>query len=333
MIGIILNILKIIGIILLVLLALIIVILCVVLFVPIRYQANGNFKGQYQVSAKVTWLLHAVTLKIGQSSSDSLHIILKIFGLTVYDNTKPAKESKGKKRSKKKSKNQKPTSVATSQIHAASIEAETEKTSSVSKSSSEDGVSNMFYETAEEKSSTQSKENAVHTDDSTDNETDHKDKLTILQKIRIFFHKFIHFLQNIKYTFRKFYDTIVNIKSNICYYCDLLSQDTTKAAFAAANKQLVRIVRNLKPRHWRIYLHIGMEDPAAMGDILGVWGMLYPLHEGHVELEPEFDNSVFEAEFSCKGRIHIFIYLWTAYIILFDKNIKQLKKCLLREEG
>ena len=34
-----------------------------------------------------------------------------------------------------------------------------------------------------------------------------------------------------------------------------------------------------------------------------------------------------------KGRIHIFVYLWTAYIILFDKNIKQLKKCLLREEG
>ena len=63
-----------------------------------------------------------------------------------------------------------------------------------------------------------------------------------------------------------------------------------------------------------------------------IWGMLYPLHEGKIALEPDFDSEILEGEFFCKGRIHIFVYIWTAYIILFDKNIKHLKKCLLRED-
>lgn len=309
MLGIILNILKIIGIILLILLAFIILMLCVILFAPIRYRAEGNYKDKYLINAKVSWLLHLFSLRIRQSSVESLHIIFKIAGLTVYDNTRPARTSKRTKKKKKKSNDQHEIPEEATQIHAASAEA------------------------SEENISSTSKEKSVHKDNFISDESNTHNKLTILQKIHLLFLKFVHFLQNIKYTFRKFYDTIVNIKSNICYYCDLLLQDTTKAAFAAANKQIIRIVKNLKPRQWRIYLHIGMEDPAAMGDILGIWGMLYPLHEGHIEIEPEFDHNVFEAEFSFKGRIHIFVYLWTAYIILFDKNIKQLKKCLLREEG
>ena len=152
------------------------------------------------------------------------------------------------------------------------------------------------------------------------------------QKIIKIFRKFIHFFQNIKYTFRKFYDTIVNIKSNVSYYCNVLLQDSTKEAFQIAGKQIKRIFRNLRPRKWHVYVHLGAEDPATLGDILGIWGMLYPLHEGKIALEPDFDSEILEGEFFCKGRIHIFVYIWTAYIILFDKNIKHLKKCLLRED-
>ena len=158
------------------------------------------------------------------------------------------------------------------------------------------------------------------------------EKLNFWQKIIKIFRKFIHFFQNIKYTFRKFYDTIVNIKSNVSYYCNVLSQDSTKEAFQIAGKQIKRIFRNLRPRKWHVYVHLGAEDPATLGDILGIWGMLYPLHEVKIALEPDFDSEILEGEFFCKGRIHIFVYIWTAYIILFDKNIKHLKKCLLRED-
>lgn len=137
----------------------------------------------------------------------------------------------------------------------------------------------------------------------------------------------------IKYTFRKFYDTIVNIKSNVSYYCNVLLQDSTKKAFQIAGKQIKRIFRNLRPRKWHVYVHLGAEDPATLGDILGIWGMLYPLHEGKNSIKNRIlILKYWKVNFSVKAGF-TFLYIYgTAYIILFDKNIKHLKKCLLRED-
>ena len=100
MFGIILSILKIIGIILLILLALVLFVLCIVLFVPIRYKADGFYKESYKIEARVTWLLHIVTLRVCQSSEEALHVMLKILGLTVYDNTRPKADKKQKNKAK-----------------------------------------------------------------------------------------------------------------------------------------------------------------------------------------------------------------------------------------
>ena len=186
MFGIILSILKIIGIILLILLALVLFVLCIVLFVPIRYKADGFYKESYKIEARVTWLLHIVTLRVCQSSEEALHVMLKILGLTVYDNTRPkadkkqkdkAKAAKKKKEKKTVSENKQP------ELKGASVESPAD-TQTVGDTSQVD------IDTAESNS-----------DD---------EKLNFWQKIIKIFRKFIHFFQNIKYTFRKFYDTIVN---------------------------------------------------------------------------------------------------------------------------
>lgn len=305
MLGIVLNILKIIGIILLCLLALVLLVICLILFWPIRYKAQGEYKETYRLEAKVTWLARLISIRVEMSSGQALHMILKLFGLTVYDNTKPAAKKKApKKKAAKKEKEP--------QLHAAAKEKE--------------------QQPAPKPQETQQpplEETPVEEEAAGDN----ADKLTILQKIYLFFEKIKHFLQNIKYTFSKIYGTIVNIKSNISYYCNLMTQESTKAAFSAAYKPIRRIFRNLRPRRWQVNLHIGRENPADMGDIMAVWGMLYPLHEGRIAISAEYDRDVFEGDFRMRGRIHVFLYLWTACIILFDKNIKHFKKCLLREEG
>ena len=128
-----LGILKTIGIILLILLAFIILMLCVILFAPIRYRAEGDYKDKYLINAKVSWLLHLFSLRIRQSSVESLHIIFKIAGLTVYDNTRPARTSKRTKKKKKKPNDQHEISEEAAQIHAASMETSEENISSTSK--------------------------------------------------------------------------------------------------------------------------------------------------------------------------------------------------------
>ena len=60
---IVLLILKILGILLLVLLGLLLLVLLAVLFVPVRYQLQGMWKGEKWASVKVSWLLSVISFK------------------------------------------------------------------------------------------------------------------------------------------------------------------------------------------------------------------------------------------------------------------------------
>jgi hypothetical protein len=68
-----------------------------------------------------------------------------------------------------------------------------------------------------------------------------------------------------------------------------------------------------------------------MGEVLAIWGMLYPLHMGNVDINPEFETAVMEGDFYLKGRICIISILKAACILYFNKNIKLLIKRLKRE--
>ena len=56
MLGIFLGILKWLGILLLVLLGLVLIVLLAVLFVPIRYEAEGSFRGELLAKGQISWL-------------------------------------------------------------------------------------------------------------------------------------------------------------------------------------------------------------------------------------------------------------------------------------
>ena len=70
------------------------------------------------------------------------------------------------------------------------------------------------------------------------------------------------------------------------------------------------------------------EDPATLGNVLAVWGMLYPWHRGRIDIRPEFEETIVEGSFSVKGRVSVYVFLWTAWLFFTDKNIKQLRKQL-----
>ena len=73
--------LKIIGIILLVLLGLLVAVLAAVLLVPLRYRADGSYHGRPVVTAKVTWLLHILSLKAVYD--EELDLSFRIFGFRL----------------------------------------------------------------------------------------------------------------------------------------------------------------------------------------------------------------------------------------------------------
>ncbi|MDE6365044.1 MAG: hypothetical protein K2L86_12425, partial [Lachnospiraceae bacterium] len=126
--------------------------------------------------------------------------------------------------------------------------------------------------------------------------------------------------------------TIVRIKNNIEYYLEILRRDSTKQALAVCWGQFGRILKKIGPRKFRVNLHLGFEDPAVMGQALAIWGMLYPVHLGAVDIQPEFDQAVLEGDFSFQGRISVFVFAHAGCILFFNKDLKRLIKNLRQKE-
>lgn len=119
MVSILLTVLKIIGIIILVILGLILFLLLLILFVPVRYYGNGSYQEDFfAAKLRASWLLHLISVRGELQKEQALHIYMKIFGITVYDNLK-ADDTKTRHKKSKSTKNK---TESTGEIQAASAE-------------------------------------------------------------------------------------------------------------------------------------------------------------------------------------------------------------------
>lgn len=300
------TVLKIVGITFLVILGFAILILLLVLFVPVRYHGKGSYyDSTFSTKLNFSWFWHMVSVWGVFQKGQGFHIYLKLFGITIYDNLR---------KTNKKRKHKKVKSTKTKLEHSSEIQA----------AETQDTIPDQI---AVEEEKPLKEEAYSDTGDVVFTESDRlKKKRTLWQKIKQFF-------KNIKFTFNKVCDTMVKIKDNIKYYLEVLQLESTKLAFATCQKQIGYVLRKLSPRNFQINLHLGFDDPAVMGEVLAVWGMLYPIHMGNIDIQPEFDRAVMEGDFSFRGCISVFVFVRTACILLFNKNIKNLLKQLKREEA
>lgn len=327
MISVLLTILKITGIALLVILGIILLVLLLILFVPVRYRALGNYHDQdtYVAEGRITWLLHVVYAKAVYHANQPFHLCLKLFGIPVYDNLKTGTH----KIRNKKTKSTQDKSDNAAELKAASITPLSEEFEKISTEESEEiPTEKTITDSQTEQKENDFKKPPIHEDTQNENQSQPTQKDSFFQKIKTGVANFVNIFKNIKFTMRKIYDTIVRIKANIKYYLKVLQLDSTKQAFTACQKQFSRIVRNLCPKKYWVNLHLGFDDPSVMGDVLAVWGMLYPWHQGNIDIQPDFEKPVIEGDFLIKGRVSVYVLVWSALILLCDRNIKLLIKHL-----
>lgn len=320
MVSILLTVLKIIGITILIILGLILFILLLVLFVPVRYRGSGSYQDGFAAKLRASWLLHMISVGGAYENGQAIHVVLKLFGIAIYDNSRED-HTKTKHKKAKSTKNK---TENVGEIQAASSE----------ENRSEDTVSKAEPLAEEHHDGDIADEVELSATDSfSDKEVNRSNKKQgIVQKIKKILTKFVNFFKNIKFTFAKVCDTIMKIKDNINYYLKVLQMDSTKRALTVCQKQFVYVLRKLSPQKYRINLHLGFEDPAVMGEVLAVWGMLYPLHMGNIDLQPEFEQSVMEGDFSFRGHVSVAVFVRVACSLFFDKDFKRLLKHLRRSE-
>ncbi|MCI8616395.1 MAG: DUF2953 domain-containing protein [Lachnospiraceae bacterium] len=322
MAAVLLTILKILGITLLVLFGIILTVVLLLLFVPIRYKIRAHRKTEDErpiaADIKVTYLAHIVNAAF--SYPEAAYLRVRVFCFTIY-------RSDTKKVSKDSSDEEKMSTHSGKEADDNKENAEKdrqEKKGDRAESSIKEVNSELVQDQTEVKQTGPDKESAEAEDYS-------QEDGNFLNKIIGFFRKIWSVLKNIRYTISRICDKIKDIVNNIRYYVEILKSDRFDRGWKVCKSQLGLLFKMLRPRKFTGELLVGTGDPASTGQVMAAYGILYPLLGNHIEVTPDFERQIVEGSLFMKGRITIFGLIKCAWIIYFNKDIRELIKLFKRE--
>lgn len=322
MIGVLLTILKILGIILLVILGIILFLLVIVLFVPIRYDIRVSRKTEdtsfVRLKVRVFWLLHMVNGVFSYPQEAFFRVRFLWFTIFRSDGGGKSAAPEKKKEKKKVKEVQEEEAVKEELVKEEPVKEATQTREAREEQPPEsvNGSNGRFSDGKISEEKVPNEEEAA----------------TFKSRLLEFFGKIWNFLKNIQYTITRICDKIKHIVKNIQYYLKILQSDAFRNAWHVCGDETVSLLKSILPRKLEGQLRVGTGDPAGTGQILSVYGILYPLIGNHIDILPDFEQAVLEGELFAKGRITVFRVLKTAWVIYFNKDLRRLIK-LLKKGG
>lgn len=328
-----LFILKAIGIILLALVILVLLTLLSVLFVPVRYRAQGrisvgaenmvrsendSYNDSHKfvsgdVRAGISWLMHIISIRVWYEEN-KLHYYGKLFGIRIVDsdNIKPKKENK--KRGNKKKNDDEPEGKELRKI----------AENNPSDINSEEPVK----KDAQNKDKADEQRDKLYTAKENEKEeyTEDNDKKALAEKIREKCRSIFTKIQNIKFKFIEICDKIKNANDIREEFVVFLTTEESRSAIAEIKYRIIKILLHIKPVRLRVNGAYGLTDPAATGQVYGVLCILLSRYGDRVNINPQFtdvEKPFVCGEFKCKGRMRTAVLLIHAIKIYKIKRLKE----------
>lgn len=309
-------ILKTAGIALLVILGLLLAALLAVLFVPVRYRADGSWREELTASAAITWLLHLVSIRIAYEKELSVRV--SVCGIRIKTGKKAEPTGSGQR------------TAAASAPESAAASAPEPASESESETAAKPDVGTIpgaMPETAPEAQAAGGQENPKAPDTAKAPEPGKdpevsKDKQrfsfdALKKRLAAAWRKLQGSLQNIRGTAKRLYRQFIHYKA-------IWDREETRQAFHLASAQLCRTLRHVLPRRINVRAAVGTGDPASTGQVLAVQGILYPWLGDKVQIVPDFEEKRFEGEFHLKGQLRAGVVGFYALRLMLDKNVRRL---------
>ncbi|MCI8668064.1 MAG: DUF2953 domain-containing protein [Lachnospiraceae bacterium] len=324
MLHIVLTILKILGIILLALLSLVLVLLLCVLFVPIRYSARIDYHGKLTADARVSFLFRMLSFRFQKNIR--MTMTFRIFGINTHwlDDESDERSLKGrKKRMKQMEKETEMFERLSEEIH--------QKQQSEPSSESEETFEELqklekqrdAFVKREQDQKTEHMQQTIQESKISGNETEHSERISVFDRIKNFFSSI---QLKIKYIFRRFCDTIRNIYEKSKRLKEVLQDETIWQAFRDVKTEAIRLLKHIRPRRIKGYLHFGFDSPCNTGKLYGFICMFYTVLPKNFLLQADFDQKVLEGDLLIKGRIQIYYLLIIALRLYRNDNLRQVMK-------
>jgi len=283
-------ILKAIGILILVLLGLVLAVVCLVLFVPVCYEAGGSWKDKPAGKGKISWLFGAVSLSAGYDGDESgLTAGVRLFGQKLWEMGEEKETPKA------------PWPLDEETLRGTDAERKEPK----DRKKPEEKETALWEENQQPRPEPEDKRH-----------TEHKKK-DVFGRIKVF-------LEKLKFSFQSFCDKLKNMQNIAEEKKAWLEDEENQASLKLLWKQTGRFLRHVCPRGGKGSVTFGFEEPYLTGQALSAAALIYPFFEGNLEICPVFDETVFEAEGSFKGRIRAGYLLWLGLGVLRDGHTRRM---------
>lgn len=296
--NIVLLILKIIGIVLLVLIGLILLLLVLVAFCPVTYGINAAYENDINAKVKVGWLFYLITITLNYQK-EKQKCLLRILGIPIIDFLRP-KPKKSKKPQKAK------TAVKSDpkpDPPKAAKRAENKK------------IQQKITES----------ESLEETFDSKDSE-EREEKLKFTERIKKLFEQLKQTILALIQKVKDIYQKGLDLKKKADAWITVLGREQTKNGIDKAKGHISSLLLHILPRKWKAYVKLGFDDPSLTGKIMGYYWMFIGLWGEHLICVPDFENRVLEVNLTAKGHIRGIKFIYIAWKVLFDKDLKYLRK-------
>lgn len=318
-------ILKGIGWLALILLCLLLGCVMLALFVPLRYRAEGAYQERFSGKAKVTWLLHLVTAEV--SFSDQVSYCVRVLGIRLV----PKREKKISQKTAKKEveKAAKEAVAAVGETVGEDSGNEDAKTQGQARQESVQAFGNGkgAGKTPPPQGTEKSLTKADRREGGQNATQDFGEDLT--EKI---WEKILLFLEKMSSQYGQLRDKIRKVCDTLSYYMKILRREETGQLCRLFFSQLKNILHGVLPRKLLVRLCIGTKNPASTGQIMALYGMLYPMLGNRVVILPDFEEAHAEGSFYLKGRITVCRLVICMLRIGLNKNFRMLIRILRKKE-
>lgn len=324
MLGIFLGILKWLGILLLVLLGLVLTVLLAVLFVPIRYEAEGSFRGELLAKGQISWLWRLFSIQAVYDGDTE--VSLRIFGVKL---------GRKKEIAERTEKTETPDPVVTGSEKCPAEEVpvyesrpKAEAPVSEKHQGTEEGIKEKvpaaggLQDSERETSRVEKSEaepeaaNPEQPGTGTKNTKNRQKKKRVRQSL----------FQKIKVTFQRICGKLKTAEEKWQKLREFLEKEENKNTFRLLKRQVIRFFKHVLPGKVSGTVRFGFEDPYTTGRILTYISPFYGWYGRTIQVIPVFDEQVLDGELSLKGRIRIATLLFIGFQVWRDKNFRTLLK-------
>ena len=293
-----LHVLAMIGIVALIVIAVIALLVLLFFFFPFRYKvrAIANYGKEIDeeeeslkklnVKAVIYWLFHFLRIEINLDKTDFKYKV-RLLGIVILSTEKSEKKKKKKREKERKEYRNKKAKRQAEEAKMAKTEASENKEDSDNETKKQSTVDKL------------KDAHKIEADESQEDEEEEKPG---------------------------FFARIKRIFAGIKKIITFLRNEENKKTFRLVKEQLIKALKEIRPRKFKGYVSYGLEDPAATGKLLGVIAVAFGVIGKSISVVPDFENKKFDGDFFVKGRFRVAVLLGIFLKLYKDKNIKKLLK-------